>query len=367
MIQNSIIITYYTGLNILNTNLELLQPSIGSETEVIIVNDNPSFSLEADMFNGLSIPVKTVNLSQNVGYSEACNRGVDQASGENLIFMDCDIMPTGEWLSVVRRVLYGTERCGAVSATILSMDTGGVVHWGMGMLHGVDVLKPFRGWPLPAKLQKGVYEFSLLTSGCLIVPRDIFLLAGGFDPLLYNGYGDLDLIMKIRELGYRCVASSEAVVYHRGKVAGQTRIASEEDTRALFVHRWGNRLPDDGLTLLRTLFLAQDDYPKSGTAIMINFSRSLFAPEYQDVLKNTFSLDIACTYNFRDIHESHTLLEDYLSWSLVSLTKPILYFCDNISRLVNNRHWFSYRTGRGDYIADRNGNLISTDKLLYRL
>jgi len=273
-------------------------------------------------------------------------------------------MPTKGWFLSMIKAMDNTERCGAVSATILSMNTGGVVHWGMGMLHGVDVVKPFWDGPFPISLQKGIHEFPLMTSGCLLVPQEVFNQAGGFDPILYNGYNDLDLIIKIRELGYRCVVSSEAIVYHRGTIAGQTRLAASVNTKAMFIYRWGNKLPDNGIELFRKLLLSHEIYPKSGSALLINFCISLFASEYHDVIKSVFSLNNVCKYDFRDKYEICSLLEDYLSWSLISLNTPILYFCDNYGRLVNNRHWFSYRIGRGDFIIDRNGNIISTDFLL---
>lgn len=364
MFKNSIIISFYTGLNILKSNLHLLQSTIDTDTEVIVVNDNPGFSLNVNEFKEINIPIRIIDTEKNGGYSVACNLGAERSTGENLIFMDCDIMPTPGWMSNLINTTESGENYGAVSATILSMETGGVVHWGMGMTHGVDVVKPFRDGPLPEILQTGIHEFSLLTSGCLLVSRQIFKDAGGFEPLLYNGYCDLDLIMKIKQLGYRCVASSEALVYHRGKIAGQTRIASEEDARALFVHRWGKKLPDDGLSLFSMLVKSQKQKPKKGQALLVNYARSLYAPEYHDVFGNTFSLEFISRYDFRSIPEERTILEDHLSWSLITFQFPIIYFCDNFNRLKANRHWFLYRLGKNDFLADRNGNLIQTDSLV---
>ena len=46
--------------------------------------------------------------------------------------------------------------------------------------------------------------------------------------------------------GYKCVYSSDAIVYHRGKVSGTTRTAAEDDTRALFMKKWAKNYLDDG-------------------------------------------------------------------------------------------------------------------------
>lgn len=364
MVKNSIIITYYTGLNILKSNLYLLQATIDADTEVIIVNDNPNSPLDAGVFEEINLQIRVVEPAQNGGYSIACNLGAEHATGDNLIFMDCDIMPTPGWMDKLNLAFGSVEQCGAVSATILSMDTGRVVHWGMGLTHGVDVVKPFQDGPLPKKLHTGIHEFSLLTAGCLFVPQQIFHDAGGFESLLYNGYCDLDLIMKIRQRGYKCVANSESIVYHRGKIAGQTRLAAEGDTKAFFVHRWGELLPDDGLDLFSMLLNCHEVKPKKDSTLLVNYANTLFATEYHDVLKDVFSLNYISSYNFRNIPESHTILEDHLSWSLISFQHPIIYFCDNFRRLIANRHWFSHRLGMGDFLADRNGNLMPTDELV---
>lgn len=51
----SIIITYYTGLNILYSNLSLLLQSNVKDIEIIIVNDNPKNKLDLQM-----LPTSTV-------------------------------------------------------------------------------------------------------------------------------------------------------------------------------------------------------------------------------------------------------------------------------------------------------------------
>lgn len=362
--KKSIIITYYSGFNILKTGIQLLLPTIDEYTEIIIVNDNPSAHFGGDdIIKPVPSCLKIVHMERNGGYAAACNFGAQSADGDLLIFMDGDIMPTEHWLEPLVYTFQAEKDCGAVSSTILNMNTGNVVHWGMGMLHGVDVLKPFRDYTLPSKLDKGVYEFNLLTSGCLLVPKKIFFRVKGFDFMFYNGYCDLDLIMKIRALNLRCLVNSESVVYHRGKVAGQARIAAEEDTRAMFIRKWGEMLPNDSAIILRHLYLMHDEQPHSNSTLLINFSRSLYASEYHDIIREMFGLNMIC-YDFKNASAPNILLEDHLSWSICGRLEPIIYFCDNVNSVIQNKHWFLHRKDKHDFIADRNGNLISCDTLL---
>lgn len=362
----SIIITYYTGLNILKSNIELLLQTITKEEiEIIVVNDNPTTPLSIDMLPPMDrFSLHIAVMPQNGGYAAACNYGVKTAKGDILIFMDSDILVTSIWLEQLINAYNATPDCGAVSTTILNLDESSVVHWGLGINEGIEVLKPFRDGKLPPKLQHGIYEFNMLTSGCILIPRIVFEEVGGFDEKFYNGFCDLDLTYHIKQTGYKCVVSSDAIVYHRGKVAGSTRLASEDDTRALFIKKWRENLLNDAMQILPYLYNANITFVPSSEYMLINYSRSFWASDYHAVLMTSLNAQISTNYNFKNIVSSKLILEDFLPWGLCGLNCSLIYFCDNITQLISNQHWYKHRKGKGDLIADKNGNLILTDDLL---
>ena len=234
-----------------------------------------------------------------------------------------------------------------------------MVHWGLGFSNGTEVIKPYRDGSMPQRINTGDYPFKMLTSGCILIPKKIFNETGGFDETLYNGYCDLDLTYKIHNLGYICMACSDAIVYHRGKIAGYNRIHAEEDTRALFISKWKGTLPCDGYSLLKQLYANNINFKVSSSYMLINFSRSLFAKEYHEALKDSLNTRISNYYEFRNLSRTPIIIEDYLSWGLCGNEYPIVYFVDNITDIIDNHHWFLHRNGKGDLIADRNGNLFS--------
>lgn len=360
----SIIITYYTGLNILQSNLSLLLQNLEHDidTEIIIVNDNPDASLPSEKLPA-SKKIKIVNMPQNGGYAAACNYGTQFCSGELLIFMDSDILVARGWLTALLTAYHSTADCGAVSATILNLNKKEVVHWGLGMNKGIEVIKPFRDGKLPANVKKGTFEFNMATSGCILIPKDVFFQVGKFDEKFYNGFCDLDLTYKITHLGFKCIYCSDAIVYHRGKVSGTTRLAAEDDTRALFVRKWAEELPDDGINLLSMLYSLNINFKSKNEYILINFSRSLFAQEYHQVLLQCLTANQLNYYEFKNQASLSVTLEDFLPWSICGINIPIIYFADNITAVRDNHHWYMHRVGKGDIIADRNGNLLLTDSL----
>lgn len=361
----SIIITYYSGLNILCSNLSLLLQTNLSDVEIIIVNDNPKVNLTTEMLPTLdSVPMRILTMPSNGGYAAACNYGVENANGELLIFMDSDILVGPNWLAPLLNAYYATDNCGAVSTTILNLNQKQVVHWGLGMNEGYEVVKPFRDGYLPKSLQHGTYEFNMASSGCILIPKDVFQEVGRFDEQFYNGFCDLDLTYRITQNSYKCVYCSEAIVYHRGKVSGTARLAAEDDTRALFIKKWKNALPNDGMQILPHLYKANINFNPMNSYIVVNFSRSLLAKEYHLLLLSCLKASMADYYEFKNQTSPYIMLEDFLPWGLCGLNIAIIYFSDNITNITNNQHWFAHRVGKGDIIVDRNGNLFLTDNLI---
>lgn len=361
----SIIITYYTGLNILYSNLSLLLQSNLDNVEIIIVNDNPKSELSLDMLPvSNTVPMRILSMPINGGYAAACNYGVENAKGDLIVFMDSDILVSDNWLAPLLHTYDTTPNCGAVSTTILNLNKKEVVHWGLGMIEGFEVIKPFRDGKLPSSFIHGIYEFNMASSGCILIPKKIFQSLGGFDERFYNGFCDLDLTYRITQNSYKCIYCSDAIVYHRGKVSGNTRLAAEDDTRALFIQKWKDALPNDGMTILPHLYNANIDFATNTSYIVVNFSRSLLAKQYLLTLLDCLHASSADYYEFKNQASSFITLEDFLPWSLCGLNIPIIYYTDTIANITCNQHWFSHRIKKGDIIADRHGNLILTDKLI---
>lgn len=358
----TIIITYYRGKNIVQTALKLLCETLKKrmDVEIIVSCDNPEEDITSfEKIDQLS-RIRIINTKENGGYSVACNRAVELARADKIILMDSDIFVTENWLEGLENVYTNYTNVGCVSSTILNLNNGTVVHWGLSIV-GVEVLKPFRDGALPALLENTITESPLLTSGCLMVEKSIYTKVGGMDSAFYNGYCDLDFSMKLRQLGYNNYVTTNSIVYHRGKIAGQIRIMGEEDTRTLFFARWGNKMSINGMDMYSTL-LSLINVEHAPEYIFFNFSKSLYLENYKKCITTIYKCKLISEYNFKNL-ALPVLLEDILPWDICANTTPFIYFCDNFNLLTQNRHWFFHRNGRGDLLIDRNGNVVSTDTL----
>ena len=361
----SIIITYYKGFNILKSMLKLLCESIGDrkDIEIIVVNDNP----ETEIFDVTTIDknnrIMVIQSSRNGGYSVACNLGVEKSSGEYIILMDCDIFVTPNWLNGLEKVLTEKSNIGCVSSTILNLNDSYVVHWGMAVLE-TDIIKPFRNWKLPISHIPRIEEFPLVTSGCMLVSSELYNKVNGMDEKFLNGYCDLDFVLKCRELGYKIYATSDSIVYHRGKVAGHVRLLGEGDPKVLFYSKWSSSpsFPTDGQAWFKYL-LNKSSIAFSNTYIYFNFSHSLVYRTYYQIIKEITNVNIERFIDLKHV-PLPCLMEDVLPWDYCSLPTSFIYFVDDINYISHNYHWFFHRKGKSDLIVDRNGNIELTDSLI---
>lgn len=353
----SIIISYYSGLNIMKNCLFQLCKTLKSTKhsyEIIVVNDNPDIRLEKYLQESASI--KIINHEINMGHPAACNNGANIAKGNYLIFMDCDIFVTDNWIENLFQIYNNIPNIGAVSAMILNMNTNKIHMTGVA-IHQVDMLKILRGADIK-EIKKDYEYFDFLSSACIMIPRDTFNKANGFDELFFNSDGDLDLTYRIKKQGLQLVTAYNSLVYHKGGVAGTMRRISISDTKALFFKKWGENLPD-GLNKIQQLFTDFRNANKVATCyLLINLCKSLVLNDYIEVIKNSLNIKIIQIYNFKQCYDfSGVSFMDFINNNLACYNIPFIFLSENFLCVSNNYFWFKTRKCKRDITVDINGNI----------
>jgi len=123
------------------------------------------------------------------------NHGAKNSKGSLLAFLDSDCVVPENWLR---------------NAIILFRERGiGVVGCGYGLPQ--DAGWVLKAWYLPAS--ESSKEVSFIPAGNMVVPRNIFDSIQGFDERLITGE-DYDLCQRVRDKGYRIMASKLVQVVH---------------------------------------------------------------------------------------------------------------------------------------------------------
>ncbi|MDU8943272.1 glycosyltransferase family 2 protein [Ovoidimarina sediminis] len=97
----SIVVPHLNDLPRLTRCLDALLPQLEPGDEVIVVDNGSDFDVAAALPDAASLRVLT---QSEPGAGPARNMGVAAASGEVLLFIDCDCVPGADWVAQGRRI-----------------------------------------------------------------------------------------------------------------------------------------------------------------------------------------------------------------------------------------------------------------------
>jgi O-antigen biosynthesis protein len=187
-------------------------------------------------------------------FSRLINRGAAAATGDLFAFVNNDIEANEPgWLREMVSHVVRTE-VGAVGARLWYPDGrlqhGGVI-LGLGGVAGhafTGIPKGHAGYFNRAWLQQ---DCSAVTGACLLVRRDVFEQAGGFDEANFAiSFNDVDFCLQLRTAGYENVWTPYAnLIHHESASRGhqQTREEQEQFMREAthMQRKWGIELLSD--------------------------------------------------------------------------------------------------------------------------
>lgn len=184
----------------------------------IIVVDNASTdaTTSADMTG-----VRLVRNPTNNGFGAAGNQGAAILTTPYVLFLNPDaaLLPTA--LSVAEAYVRDEPQVGGLGLQLLD-DRGRAQrdNWGNEVTLGSLLWRKIR--PLP--LATNITACAWVSGGALLVRRDAFIAAGGFDPGFFMYWEDVDLCRRLRALGWKIVFMPQAQVKHqRGHSAPDLR------------------------------------------------------------------------------------------------------------------------------------------------
>ena len=177
-------------------------------------------------------------------FSSKVNFGAFHARGEFLLFLNDDVeLISPGWLEALLS-LAQRPNAGMVGA-MLYFEDDTIQHAGHLYERG-DAGHIGKGSPRWTPGPLGSYmverEVSGVTAACSIMPRTAFERAGGFSILLPGNFNDVDLCLKVNELGYQIYWTPHAELYHYESKTRISRVSLYEVTTAW--GRWSWKLDD---------------------------------------------------------------------------------------------------------------------------
>lgn len=268
--------------------------------EVVVV-DNGSKDDSAYFIKKQYPEVVIIENEKNLGFCVANNRAVEKAKGEYVIFLNNDMRVEADWLNVLVDKITSNDKIATASSKILSWDGKKINYGGADS----DVFMNARMEGYLDENKKTAYkedkEILFPSGGSMIIKKDLFLNAGGFDEDFFAYYEDVDLGVRLKVLGYENHFVHNAIVYHMHSATSKKmpkeklRVLQMRNTLWIILKNYSdanvNKFFTPALLLLlqRTFEIAGNFYPKKYDFLRIESSKAKMFP-VEIMLKNELML-----------------------------------------------------------------------------
>lgn len=230
---------------------ELWKHTVGRRYEIIVV-DNGSHADDFVKLTRFQGKYRLIRLSRNRYFGEGNNIGAESGKGKYLLFLNNDAFVTHGWIQPFMRVFEEHRDAGAVGPMFLYPD--GTLQEAGSLVNGDGTANMLgRNGEADDPKFNQLREVDYCSAAGLMVRKDLFDEVLGFDlcwePAYYE---DVDLCMKIKQLGYGVFYCPETKIVH---IEHFTSLDSShniffgnvvEINRHKFVARWREHLSEQG-------------------------------------------------------------------------------------------------------------------------
>ena len=236
--------------------MHLAEVTTGISYEVVIV-DNHSTDGTREFLESLNGDIQVIYNSTNLGFAKGCNQGAAAAKGKHLVFLNNDTIPKAGWLDPLIEEVNFHEDVSVVGSKLLYPDHT-IQHAGV-VISKVS-LTPyhlFQGVPESMPVVNARKEFQAVTAACMLVRKETFEKVGGFDEGFVNGFEDVDLCLKIRQMGKKVIYQPRSCLYHLESQT-QGRKDHDEENAKRFLGQWEHQwLVDEDLVAYQCGYFIQ--------------------------------------------------------------------------------------------------------------
>ncbi len=195
----AVVVVAHDSADDLRRALPAVRAQLRSEDELVVV-DNASADGSATVADGLGATV--VKTGANLGFAGGANVGARATSAPLLMLLNPDAVVGDDCLAALRGAAAEHPAWGAWQA-LVTTDGGTAINTAGNVVHFLG-LGWAGGWGRPlADAPARDVECGFASGAALVVRRDAWEAAGGFDDRYFMYGEDLDLGLRLRLLGWR--------------------------------------------------------------------------------------------------------------------------------------------------------------------
>ena len=212
----SIVIVNYNSKSLLEQCLDSVKKAIADIDAEIVVVDNNSTDGSKDHLPEKLTSTRFIFNKDNLGFAKACNQGFKISSGKYVLFLNPDTVLSETALVDCISFFESHADAGAVGVRMLDSDGVFLKESKRGIpsastsfykLFGLTAIFPgsktfakYYQAHLPEKENSPV---EVLSGAFTMIRREVFEKAGGFDEGFFMYGEDIDLSIRIKQLGYK--------------------------------------------------------------------------------------------------------------------------------------------------------------------
>ena len=304
----------------------------------IIVVDNGSTDGSVKLIEESYPYVKLIKNSYNTGFAYANNQAAKKATGKYIAFLNNDTKVDSSWLIELVKPIYDNKEIVASGSKVLSADgkkldfVGGMINF-EGKGFQVDY---------GASIDKDVYNqykyLLFVNGGAMLIDKQVFLDAGGFDEDFFAYYEDVDLGWRLWVLGYKVIFAPKSIVYH---VHHGTSKAFSEDKLRFLKER----------NSLYSVFknYGDESLPKAFSASLANFFNRIFV-DFKFDYKKYYDFSINSSISDKELSEKidDEIVSLNISKEPLSSLMAVKDFFKNLPKLREKREKIQKNRKRDD-------------------
>lgn len=200
----------------------------------VIVVDNHSTDGSLEWVQQHFPEIHCVPLAENLGAAAARNRILQEAKTEYVFILDNDIVVEPDVLSRLMDVMQKVPQAGICHPEICDPADPTVHHYNGGWIYYLGGLIS-RPKPKPSEFRAEFEVFDVVSGAAILIKRSLALQLGGFDEDYFFNWEDGDFSARFTLAGYFCLNVPAAIVHHRSKPRGTSKVFYQTRNRWFFI------------------------------------------------------------------------------------------------------------------------------------
>jgi GT2 family glycosyltransferase len=239
----SVILPVYYGGNDVIESLKTLKNQTYENYEIIVVDDkskDESYKKIKEKFSNIKIIVN----NENLGFSKACNKGLNVAQGKYIMITDEDAFYDKNYIKEFVDVIEKDNKIGVVSSkAYYTNETNRIRAAYFNVSKFTGITKSIGRDEIDEGQYDKITEIQAAGGGASMFDAELFKKIGGFDENFFIYFSDSDICFRIRKLGYKVVFVPKAILYHKkekGDVITLFLVDQSTKSKILFIRKHSN-------------------------------------------------------------------------------------------------------------------------------